>query len=202
MLINTKKVTQLCEKYKIDIYQFWILYLRATNDYENLEKYSQIVKPLPINKIKDLEERGLIRELGYVENKEGQNIIDFLDIYVTEKCIDTFFKDCNIVTEEIGEELFSVYPKFINFDGKRIVSTQGGDINGVYYDKDKCLELYLKKIKYDEEKHNKIIQIVAWAKSKDLIVYTFRKFVHDELWEAFFEMKEQDKDLISKTKTI
>ncbi len=201
MLINTKKVTQLCEKYQIDIYQFWILYLRATNDYENLEKYSQIVEPLPITKIKELEERGLIRELGYTK-KGDVEIIDFLDIHVTEKCIDTFFKDCNIVTEEIGEELFSVYPKFININGTNSVSTKSGDINGVYYDKEKTIELYLKRIKYSEEKHNKIIEIVTWAKAKGHINVAFRNFVHDELWEALIEMKEQEQPTHTKSKSI
>lgn len=201
MLINTKKVTEICIKYKIDIYQFYILYLRSINDYENIQKYSEIIGLLPISKLKELEQRGLIRELGYTK-KGNEEWIDFLDIHVTEKCIETFFVDCNIVTEEIGEELFKIYPKFITFDGKKIVSTQGGDINGLYYDKDKCLELYLKKIKYSEETHNKIIEIVAWAKSKDLIVYTFRKFVHDELWEAFFEMKEKEEPTYIKGKSI
>lgn len=202
MLINTKKVTQLCEKYQIDIYQFWILYLRATNDYENLERYANVTHPLSLNKTKDLEERGLIRELGYIKNKDGDDTVDFLDIHVTEKCIDTFFKDCNIVTEEIGEELFSVYPKFININGTNSVSTKSGDINGVYYDKEKTIELYLKRIKYSEEKHNKIIEVVTWAKSKGHINVAFRNFVHDELWEALLEMKEQEQPTHTKSKSI
>ena len=201
MLINTKKVTQLCEKYQIDIYQFWILYLRATNDYENLEKYSQITHPLSLTKIKELEERDLIRELGYTK-KGDVDVIDFLDIHVTEKCIETFFKDCNIVTEEIGEELFSVYPKFININGTNSVSTKSGDINGTYYDKEKTIELYLKKIKYSEEKHNKIIEVVTWAKTKGHINVAFRNFVHDELWEALIEMKEQEQPTHTKSKSI
>lgn len=201
MLINTKKVTQLCEKYQIDIYQFWILYLRATNDYENLEKYSQITHPLSLTKIKELEERDLIRELGYTK-KGDVDVIDFLDIHVTEKCIETFFKDCNIVTEEIGEELFSVYPKFININGTNSVSTKSGDINGVYYDKEKTIELYLKRIKYSEEKHNKIIEVVTWAKTKGHINVAFRNFVHDELWEALLEMKEQEQPTHTKSKSI
>lgn len=201
MLINTKKVTQLCEKYQIDIYQFWILYLRATNDYENLEKYSQITHPLSLTKIKELEERDLIRELGYTK-KGDVDVIDFLDIHVTEKCIETFFKDCNIVTEEIGEELFSVYPKFININGTNSVSTKSGDINGVYYDKEKTIELYLKRIKYSEEKHNKIIEVVTWAKTKGHINVAFRNFVHDELWEALIEMKEQEQPTHTKSKSI
>lgn len=201
MLINTKKVTQLCEKYQIDIYQFWILYLRATNDYENLEKYSQITHPLSLTKIKELEERDLIRELGYTK-KDDVDVIDFLDIHVTEKCIETFFKDCNIVTEEIGEELFSVYPKFININGTNSVSTKSGDINGIYYDKEKTIELYLKRIKYSEEKHNKIIEVVTWAKAKGHINVAFRNFVHDELWEALIEMKEQEEPTYTKSKSI
>lgn len=201
MLINTKKVTQLCEKYQIDIYQFWILYLRATNDYENLEKYSEKVHPLSLSKIKELEDKGLIRELGYTK-KGDVEVIDFLDIHVTEKCIETFFKDCNIVTEEIGEELFSVYPKFININGTNSVSTKSGDINGVYYDKEKTIELYLKRIKYSEEKHNKIIEVVTWAKTKGHINVAFRNFVHDELWEALIEMKEQEQPTHTKSKSI
>lgn len=201
MLINTKKITQLCDKYEIDIYQFWILYLRATNDYESLEKYSEKVHPLSLSKIKELEERDLIRELGYTK-KGDVDVIDFLDIHVTEKCIETFFKDCNIVTEEIGEELFSVYPKFININGTNSVSTKSGDINGVYYDKEKTIELYLKRIKYSEEKHNKIIEVVTWAKTKGHINVAFRNFVHDELWEALIEMKEQEQPTHTKSKSI
>lgn len=190
MLADSKKITEILLKYEIDIYQFWILYLRCQNDYESLNHYDKKFNFIPVTKVKELESSKLIKPLGnIVEN--GKEKITFLDIHVTDYCLENFFKDCDIVTEEMGEELLKVFPSYILVNGVKTISTGSGEINGVKYDRDNFVEHYLKNIKYSEELHNKIIAMLPIAKKKGLIIFTLRNFIHNRLWEGLLQIIEE-----------
>lgn len=202
MLADSKKITEIQLKYEIDIYQFWILFCRCINDYESLSQYDNKFNFIPINKIKELETRNLIKPLGnIIEN--GKEKITFLDIHVTDYCLENFFKDCDIVTEEMGEELLKIYPDFFVYNGVKTITKGGGEVNGIHYDRNNFIEHYLKNIKYSEELHNKIIAMLPIAKKKGLIIFTFRNFIHNRLWESLLNIVEETEgEDVSKVRTI
>ena len=103
-----------------------------------------------------------------------------------------------IDTEEAGLALFEAYPHFLNIGGQQVVAKKGGNINGVYYGKDELISLYAKKIGNDIVKHNSIIEAIEKAKQQNVINFTLRDFIYNELWDAFIDLEGRT----SKTKMI
>lgn len=203
MLADSKRITKILKKYEIDIYQFWALYLRCINDYDSLNHYDEKYNFIPLTRVKQLVDKNLIKSLGNI-SENGVEKITFLDIHVTEQCIETFFKDCDIVVPEMGNELISIFPAYVEVNGKKIPSKGGGDVNGIYYDKDNFASIYLSKINYSEEIHNKIIIYTHKAKELGLLNCTLRNYIHNRQWEEFFEIIDLENSKIdyNKVKTI
>ncbi len=74
-------------------------------------------------------------------------------------------------------------------------------IGGIYHSKEVLLNIYSQKIGSNKELHKKIIETVKLADKQNLINFTFRSFILDELWLSLFEMVEKDKGF-SKTQSI
>lgn len=85
-----------------------------------------------------------------------------------------FFKD----------SLLSVYPKFGTIKGKFYPLITG--------DLDKLFEDYAKKIGYSIDTHKEVLEIVQWAKDKELLNIGIEKFVLSYFWESLKELKEKD----------
>lgn len=197
MLINHDKITKICTEYGIDIYQYWVLSLRLTEDWKNLDTYRNVF-PIKFDKILDLEVKGYIEPINDFI-KQGHDDLDMFDITPTGKVADSLFVEMDIA----GNQLYTVYPKYITINGQSIVATKGETINGKYYDKDLLIETYSKKIGLNKELHNKVIEAVRIGKEKGCINFVLRSFILDELWENLFEiLKDHIDKNYSATKVI
>lgn len=196
MLINSKRITQICKKYSISIEQFWILYLRITDDWENLQLYCDDFT-IKLEIILDLEAKGYIEPLHEcIKNRTEP--LEMFDISPIGEIIDKLFVESKFA----GTQLFTVFPKYIKVNGNTVVATQGETINGTYYDKDKLIEVYSSKIGHDKELHTKILNAVKIGKDRNLINFVLRKFIMDELWENLFEIIGEVKETYKKSISI
>lgn len=196
MLINSKRITEICVKYNISIEQFWILYLKITNDWENLDKYCKEFEP-NLKIILDLEAKGYIEPLNDCI-KNGRQALEMFDILPIGEITENLFIEAKIA----GQQLFTVFPKFITMNGINIVATKGENINGTYYDKDKLIEIYCSKIGNDRELHIKILNAIKIAKEKNYINFVLRSFILDELWDNLFTIIGEDNINYNKNKAI
>jgi hypothetical protein len=85
-----------------------------------------------------------------------------------------FFKD----------SLLSVYPKFGTIKGKFYPLITG--------DLDKLFEDYAKKIGYSIDTHKEVLEIVQWAKDKELLNIGIEKFILSYYWESLKELMNKD----------
>ena len=106
--------------------------------------------------------------------------IEFADLYLTKSFIDKFF-----TSEEAGKELWLIYPNTAYINGQDVILKKGEKIGTEYYDKDKLISIYHKKIAGNKELHDKIIEKVK--KNKAMINFTLRSFILDELWDSLPE---------------
>jgi hypothetical protein len=85
-----------------------------------------------------------------------------------------FFKDT----------LLDKYPKFGTIKGKLYPLITG--------DLDKLFEDYAKKIGYSIDTHKEVLEIVQWAKDKELLNIGIEKFILSYYWESLKELRGKD----------
>lgn len=99
-----------------------------------------------------------------------------LDVPINKNLVKDFFK-CSF---EMGKELFENYPMFGLINGEpvgiRSVSKKFDSLEDFY-------RYYGKSISWKPEKHAYIMELIEWAKEKNLIVATLCNFVIDHKWE-------------------
>jgi len=102
--------------------------------------------------------------------EEGKSL-DFKRIPFNKNFIRKYIKDSN----EIGKEFFDAYPPFINIKG-RIFSIKNFTKAGLFSFEDFCL-FYAKSIKNSGIKHERIMEILEYAKENNLINYSILEFI-------------------------
>lgn len=100
---------------------------------------------------------------------------DPLTIPINKNFVKTLYK-CSF---EIGKELFEEYPQFGSINGSlvgiRSVSKKFDSLEDAYF-------RYGKEIGWNPERHNRIIELVKWAKEHNIINYTLASFIVDQRW--------------------
>lgn len=109
---------------------------------------------------------------------EGESL-DFKNIPFNKNFIKKYIRESN----EIGKEFFDAYPPFINIKGK-IISIKNFTKAGLFSFDDFCL-FYSKAIKSSGVTHDRIMEILEYAKQNDLINYSIIEFIasrkHEEI---------------------
>lgn len=98
------------------------------------------------------------------------------DVTINKNFVKNFYR-CSF---DMGKELFEVYPMFGLINGEpvgiRSVSKKFDSLEDFY-------RYYGKTISWKPEKHEYIMELVEWAKEKNLLVTTLANFVIDHKWE-------------------
>lgn len=130
----------------------------------NLYRYTENIKPLDTDELKDLIDRGFLKHTGHTL------VPDMLE--VTDK-----FKQEVFNSWTNFEQLFEVYPNRIDLGpGKGSASLKSLD---------KPLEEmaeYYAKIVRTQKKHRRILELTEWAKKNGLINMGIQKFVYQRFW--------------------
>ena len=117
---------------------------------------------------------GIINKTYKIPQK-GERL-NIYDIPINKNVVKDFFK-CSF---EMGKELFENYPMFGLINGEpvgiRSVSKKFDSLEDFY-------RYYGKSISWKPEKHEYIMELVSWAKDRNLLVTTLANFVIDHKWE-------------------
>jgi len=199
-MYNAEKLTNIYVKYGITPNQFYVLYLIYSKDWNNLYRYKENV----ISKVTKNDKGESINLHGFDVEEELQPLIDkgyledpftrgvsrsnfeIVDLMVTP----TFSSKIFIDSWQAGEELWKLYPHFLEINGQKVVAKKGGEMNGKYYGKEELIELYSKKIGNSRDKHDWILRKTKLAIDQKVINFPIRNFIYDEMWEAFEELED------------
>lgn len=109
------------------------------------------------------------------------------DIQFNKNFIKNWYKQSG----EMGQELFDSYPGFVEVKGK-LYSLK--NISKKFYSLDEFYFYYSATIGHNPEKHREVMDILAWAKEKNLINFGILEFCASRKWEMFKEMREKGID--------
>lgn len=133
------------------------------------------------NNIISLQDKGVILK-SYKIPELGKEFIPE-DVEFNKNFMKNLFK----ASFELGQELFDTYPTFATIQGNLV------GIKGVAKKFDSLEDFYSfygKQIKYKPELHNEIIEIVNWAKDRNLINESIASFVINHSWETLKAMRD------------
>ena len=185
MELNT--ILNICIAHNLTFDEFFLVYMTLlARDEEN---HSEYLAKWFANGGKDrlrelfnsLKEKGIILKSynaeSYVPN----------DIQFNKNFIKSWYKQSG----EMGQELFDSYPGFVEVKGK-LYSLK--NISKKFYSLDEFYFYYSATIGHNPEKHREVMDILAWAKEKNLINFGILEFCASRKWEMFKEMREKGID--------
>lgn len=107
--------------------------------------------------------------------KEGETL-NFKTIPFNKNFLKMYLKESN----QLGKELFDLYPPFININGK-LCSIKNFTKAGLYSFEDFCL-FYAKQIKNATVTHERVMDALRFAIENNLINYTILEFISSHKW--------------------
>lgn len=133
--------------------------------------------------ILSLQDKGVILKSFHCP-KEGE-VFDPYSIPFNKNFIKNLYR-CSF---EMGKELFEAYPQF------GIIGTSTVPLRTVAKKFDSLEEAYFrygKNIRWNEEKHNQIIELVRWAKDNNIINCSLASFIINQGWIDLEALKKGD----------
>ena len=154
-----------------------LLFLAIVGDSEPLRNYLSNInngKTLFINVLQSLKDKKVILS-SFKVPCEGETL-NFSNIPFNKNFTKMFIRESN----ELGKELFDLYPPFLMINGKNY-SLKNFTKAGLYSFEDFC-NFYAKAIKNSGTTHERIIQALEFAKENELIAYSIIEFISSRKW--------------------
>ena len=124
-----------------------------------------------------LKEKGIIHK-NYNPDTYNPNQIEFNK---------NFIKSWTKNSLEMGEELFSAYPSFININGKYIPLK---DVSKRFSSLDEFFFFYSSQIGHNPEKHKEIMDILEWSNSNGYLNCGILSFVISRQWDSYQQLRD------------
>lgn len=186
--LELKQQLVFCEKYKIDANQLLLLEIiliaQEGDDAELVQLYFQSeAKGSLLEQLIRLQEVGVILK-SYKLPKKGERL-DLFSIPINRNLVKDFYK-CSF---ELGKELFEEYPQFGFINGNpvgiRSVSKKFDSLEDFY-------RFYGKTIRWKQETHDHIIELVKWARENNILRVSLCNFVIDHRWDELEALRNGD----------
>lgn len=132
------------------------------------------IDPIPLEELKELEEKGFIIDLN-----SGSKY--YFDSFV----LTPLFPEEFFIAREDFEELWECYPITINVNGS-IVPARSGDY-------DTLRQKYIDIIGKDKDLHQNILTVTEQAKERGLINLGLEKYILGRHWITYYSMMEESK---------
>ena len=146
-----------------------LLFLAIDGDPQPLKRYLNGVtngKLVFKNVLLSLKEKKVILS-SFVIPEEGETL-NFKNIPFNKNFLKNYLRESN----DLGKEFFDAYPPFININGK-LVSIRNFTKAGLFSFEDFCL-FYAKAIKNSGVTHERILELLEFAKDNNLIHYSIK----------------------------
>lgn len=160
-----------------ELFVMRLLFLAIDGDSEPLRNYLSNInngKTLFINVLQSLKDKKVILS-SFKVPCEGETL-NFSNIPFNKNFTKMFIRESN----ELGKELFDLYPPFLMINGKNY-SLKNFTKAGLYSFEDFC-NFYAKAIKSSGTTHERIIQALEFAKENELIAYSIIEFISSRKW--------------------
>lgn len=169
------------EKYNLtptELMTIRTILLAQDNQEDYLFKFNNILTKTDV-KFRDilisLQNKQIITKAYKIPN-EGESF-EFEEVTFNKSIIKAFYR----ASFELGKELFNVYPQTTIVNGViyalRRVSKKFNSLEDAF-------RVYGKTIRWDEELHNEIIELVKWGIDNDYSFTTLDDFIVDNAWES------------------
>lgn len=188
LTINLEEEIIIINKYRITPNELlFIQSLLILQDDENEDNFKDYIEALYSCGIKvkeillSLQNKGIILKT-YKIPLEGESYDPYI-IPLNKNFIKKIYK-CSF---EMGKELFEEYPQFGIINGSvtplRTVARHFDSLED-------CYTRYGKAIKWNEERHNHILELVKWAKENNILNQSLSSFVINNGWIDLEALKE------------
>ena len=119
-----------------------------------------------------------LKEKGVIVKNYNPTSYDCDEIQFNKNFLSQYWK----LTGELGQELWNLYPDEIYINNMRHSLR---NIGKRFLDRSEFYFWYASTIKHSKDKHKKILNILEWAKSNNLIKTSIIDFVASQQWESF-----------------
>jgi hypothetical protein len=188
MLIDVKQITDICVKLRIDIEEFYFLYLVSIKDHKTMTHYVKNINGFQIDFIDNLQKKGLLLDINNYSKpndfKEGKKVIKLNTLFTTPT-----FDEALVEGEAIAgiadayEELLDVYPyELAGSNGIKYPARTGTT--------EKNSALYIKHLLRYPDHHEAIIAAIKFGKENSLIKWGLEKFIENKYWGLLVDAME------------
>lgn len=190
LTLNLEEEISILSKYRITPNELtFIKTLLILQDEENEDLFKDYIESLYVCNVKlrevliSLQKKEIILK-SYKIPSEGESF-DPYSIPFNKNFIKSLYKS----SFELGKELFEIYPQMTVINGT-LVTLRG--VSKHFNSLEECYFKYGKSIGWNQERHNKIIDLINWSKEHDLIKQSLSSFVINQAWTDLEAIKNGD----------
>lgn len=173
------------ERYKLTPTELFaikvILLAQEEGEYEWIQRFAQVQSIRPI--IEELQNKEIILKSWKIPPSGSK--LDIEDIPFNKNFIKQFFR----ASFEMGRELFEVYPQTTSVKGQifnlRRISKKFDSLEDAF-------ARYAKYIRYKEETHKQILDLIKWGIENGYTFTTLDSFIVDQDWNNLLNVKNGD----------
>lgn len=180
LTLNLEEEISILSKYRITPNELtFIKTLLILQDEENEDLFKDYIESLYVCNVKlreiliSLQKKEIILK-SYKIPSEGESF-DPYSIPFNKNFIKSLYKS----SFELGKELFEIYPQMTVINGS-LVTLRG--VSKHFDSLEACYFRYGKAIGWNQERHEKVLDLVKWAKERDIIKQSLSSFVINNSW--------------------
>ena len=180
MTLNLEEEISILSKYRITPNELtFIKTLLILQDEENEDLFKEYIESLYVCNVKlrevlvNLQKKEFILK-SYKIPSEGESF-DPYSIPFSKNFIKNLYKS----SFELGKELFETYPQMTVINGS-LVTLRG--VSKHFDSLEACYFRYGKAIGWNQERHEKVLDLIKWAKERDIIKQSLSSFVINNSW--------------------
>lgn len=180
LTLNLEEEISILSKYRITPNELtFIKTLLILQDEENEDLFKDYIESLYVCNVKlreiliSLQKKEIILK-SYKVPSEGESF-DPYSIPFNKNFIKSLYKS----SFELGKELFEIYPQMTVINGS-LVTLRG--VSKHFDSLEACYFRYGKAIGWNQERHEKVLDLIKWAKERDIIKQSLSSFVINNSW--------------------
>ena len=180
LTLNLEEEISILSKYRITPNELtFIKTLLILQDEENENLFKDYIESLYVCNVKlreiliSLQKKEIILK-SYKIPFEGESF-DPYSIPFNKNFIKSLYKS----SFELGKELFEIYPQMTVINGS-LVTLRG--VSKHFDSLEACYFRYGKAIGWNQERHEKVLDLIKWAKERDIIKQSLSSFVINNSW--------------------
>ena len=180
LTLNLEEEISILSKYRITPNELtFIKTLLILQDEENEDLFKEYIESLYVCNVKlrevliNLQKKEIILK-SYKIPSEGESF-DPYSIPFNKNFIKSLYKS----SFELGKELFEIYPQMTVINGS-LVTLRG--VSKHFDSLEACYFRYGKAIGWNQERHEQVLDLIKWAKERDIIKQSLSSFVINNSW--------------------